>query len=584
MYGTCVASEVINGANTTLTDVVVNGVRIEPIGFTCACVPTTCEIEGKNCGRISDGCPGPTSIDCGACSANEYCDRDNKICECVPLTCETQRLGCGYLRDECGNNYVGESIVECGSCQPGHVCSTNGTIDTSWLHPVFMKHSECLVCLDGTQPDSYGLICVPCPDGYAGTGGLCHPCSALSERHVPNAAALANAAHVFNGSVGTSPAERGAMHWRLRAEGPTAGGGSDNWAMRVVELVMFDEISVVYNSKSGSILEGAATSTSNSYYSRDRYLTDGEPGTYWSAKYNRPNEAFGQSFPSPVRVAKMSITATTWQYAPDVLVVEASNDTSRWIPVIRFEDFGSVLQESYDSATTVYTAATQDRSRCVCVPTTCEAVGAVCGTIDDRCGNTIACGDCPYNPWGRQGQCRLNVMESCTAAKITVPPTDCRFTPGDPASCGARAKMGTTCIYVAPVAGDNTCMCNPVTCENAPVWAKCGPGGGKVQPVCVYHGAECGTIDDGCGMPLQCGSCGAANASSAPSLYAEACDANHQCGCVPTTCEAEGAECGSISDRCVWHGIHCTITQMIITPVLYEYPRPSQVRWPAAVW
>jgi hypothetical protein len=77
-------------------------------------------------------------------------------------------------------------------------------------------------------------------------------------------------------------------------------------------------------------------------------------------------------------------------------------------------------------------------------------------------------------------------------------------------------------------------------------------GGGEPPPTacaaqdCLTKGATCGTIDDGCGNTLQCGTCGAG----------ETCGANGKanvCGqgkCDPTTCEARGAGCGTIGDLC----------------------------------
>jgi hypothetical protein len=73
---------------------------------------------------------------------------------------------------------------------------------------------------------------------------------------------------------------------------------------------------------------------------------------------------------------------------------------------------------------------------CACVPTSCAAQGATCGTMADGCGSTMDCGTCP------NGQ-----------------------------ACGSNYA----------------CVCTPSTCSEL--------------------GATCGTISDGCGNPLECGSC-----------------------------------------------------------------------------
>lgn len=60
------------------------------------------------------------------------------------------------------------------------------------------------------------------------------------------------------------------------------------------------------------------------------------------------------------------------------------------------------------------------------------------------------------------------------------------------------------------------------------------------QPTtCAAEGAECGTIET-CGETLSCGECS----------EGESCNAENRCECAPTTCEELGAECGTIDDGC----------------------------------
>jgi hypothetical protein len=116
-----------------------------------------------------------------------------------------------------------------------------------------------------------------------------------------------------------------------------------------------------------------------------------------------------------------------------------------------------------------------------CVPLTCPAVAANCGTIEDGCGGTLTCGTC-----------------------------------GSGDTCGGG---GT-----ANVCGPGTC--NPTSCALA--------------------GKNCGQMSDGCSATLQCGSC----------TTGETCGGGGKanvCGtgsCTPTTCAAMGKNCGSISDGC----------------------------------
>ena len=60
---------------------------------------------------------------------------------------------------------------------------------------------------------------------------------------------------------------------------------------------------------------------------------------------------------------------------------------------------------------------------------------------------------------------------------------------------------------------------------------------------CAAQGKNCGSISDGCGGTLDCGTCTAPQicGGSTPNV----------CGaCMPTTCAAQGKNCGSISDGC----------------------------------
>ena len=69
------------------------------------------------------------------------------------------------------------------------------------------------------------------------------------------------------------------------------------------------------------------------------------------------------------------------------------------------------------------------------------------------------------------------------------------------------------------------------------------PGGSCTPTTCSAQGKNCGTISDNCNGTLSCGSC------TAPLMCGGGGTAN-VCGCTPTTCAAQGKNCGSISDGC----------------------------------
>jgi hypothetical protein len=84
---------------------------------------------------------------------------------------------------------------------------------------------------------------------------------------------------------------------------------------------------------------------------------------------------------------------------------------------------------------------------------------------------------------------------------------------------------------------------------------KASGGGTCVPTTCAAQGKNCGAIPDGCGGMLTCGSC------TAPATCGGGGTAN-VCGtgaCTPTTCAAQHAECGSIPDGC-GHTLTCPVT------------------------
>lgn len=119
--------------------------------------------------------------------------------------------------------------------------------------------------------------------------------------------------------------------------------------------------------------------------------------------------------------------------------------------------------------------------------------------------------------------------------------------------------------------GPLTIACGEAQCVNGNGW-RCYPGGtvavapdacGTTGPVntctpttCAAVGATCGTISDGCGGTLSCGTCEQGQACSSTNVCESVC-AQLQCGaglrcdaaqgqCVPDPCTAAGAVCGTV--------------------------------------
>jgi hypothetical protein len=111
-------------------------------------------------------------------------------------------------------------------------------------------------------------------------------------------------------------------------------------------------------------------------------------------------------------------------------------------------------------------------------------------------------------------------------------------------ACGA----GQNCGSVSDGCGGS------VSCGTCGSGQSCGGGGtanvcgaGSCSPTtCVAQGKNCGTISDGCSSVLQCGTCSGGQSCGGGGTP-------NVCGgsaCTPTTCSAQGKNCGAISDGC----------------------------------
>ena len=124
---------------------------------------------------------------------------------------------------------------------------------------------------------------------------------------------------------------------------------------------------------------------------------------------------------------------------------------------------------------------------------------------------------------------------------------------------GATASLAqcipTTCAAEGRACGtmDNGCgvtlSCGscpaPQTCGGGGVEGVCGkPGAECVPTTCAAEGRTCGTIDNGCGLTISCGSCRAPQTCGGGGVEGV-------CGeCVASTCKDAGRSCGSIDDGC----------------------------------
>ncbi len=172
-----------------------------------------------------------------------------------------------------------------------------------------------------------------------------------------------------------------------------------------------------------------------------------------------------------------------------------------------------------------------------CGLVTCQSAGATCGLIGDGCGGTIDCGSCSSpttcGGGGTQFQCGGN--SGC------IPITAAQACSALSATCGEVSDgCGSTVSCGSCPAGQ--------TCGGGGTSFQCGSGGsGTCTPLtCAMLGSNCGTIGDGCGGTLSCGTCAAGMACGAGGV-AGVCGSTT---CTPRTCAQAGATCGYVGDGC----------------------------------
>ncbi len=172
-----------------------------------------------------------------------------------------------------------------------------------------------------------------------------------------------------------------------------------------------------------------------------------------------------------------------------------------------------------------------------CGLVTCQSASATCGLIGDGCGGTIDCGSCtsPATCGGGGVQFQCGGSSGCT------PITAAQACSALGANCGeASDGCGSTVSCGSCAAGQ--------TCGGGGTSFQCGSGGGGTcTPLtCAMLGSNCGTIGDGCGGTLSCGTC-ATGMSCGAGGVAGVCGATT---CTPRTCAQAGATCGYVGDGC----------------------------------
>ena len=172
----------------------------------------------------------------------------------------------------------------------------------------------------------------------------------------------------------------------------------------------------------------------------------------------------------------------------------------------------------------------------------CAALFVSCTPVDEACGPSNCNGCCDA-----VGECQRGVMNSACGGGGQL----CQACPSGHCSLGTCVNVPTCTPRTCAAAGKNCGTIDdgcgrPLSCGTCGDGETCGAGGVNVCGVgtcttktCAEQSAACGNVSDGCSELLSCGSCDGGLT----------CVSN-QCACVAATCSSLGKNCGSVDDGC----------------------------------
>jgi hypothetical protein len=107
------------------------------------CTPSTCQELNANCGPVTDPKCGGV-VDCGMCPAGQSCGNAGpnqcgvaSADACAPLTCAAQNANCGQIGDGCGNT------LACGNCAAPKTCGGGAKANTCGCTGICAQIPDC---------------------------------------------------------------------------------------------------------------------------------------------------------------------------------------------------------------------------------------------------------------------------------------------------------------------------------------------------------------------------------------------------------------------------------------------------------
>jgi hypothetical protein len=579
-------------------------------GDTITCTAKTCAGLGFNCGPAGDGCGG--SLDCGSCTTPEVCGGGgtSSVCgkpACVPLTCASVGAAtCGPIGDGCGG------VIQCGGCSEPKTCG--GLVASQCGIPpsctnLCLKQMSCSVpavtttvsgivyAPNGTDPLPNVLVFIPnAPVMPFAPGVACEQCSdTVSGSPLVSAVTDVNGAFtILNAPVGANiPLVVQTGRWRRQVVIPSVASCTNtvvssaltrlprNQGEGDIPLMAFvtgavDSLECVMR----KIGIDDAEFTQPSGTGRVRlYVGDGtQPGGH---HYGGANAGTGTPLEtalvdSPSTLAKYDMVLFACQGLPfDRTTTEQKN-------VINYANLGGRIFATHFNYTWLYddapfsSTADWDVSQCDPYTSTCFPPDQT-GYIDTSFPKGLTLAQWLYNLGASTtlGQIAINTLRwdlngvvapaqswmSINDSDIGVVPM--HYTFNTPVGAAPTAQCGRVLFddFHVENQGDTYNVVFPNECDNNPMTAQekllefmIFDLGSCVTPdvptctptTCMAEGIQCGPSGNGCGGALDCGPCPTGETcggGGVPSI----------CGapsCTPKTCASQGISCGPAGDGC----------------------------------
>jgi hypothetical protein len=522
------------------------------------CTPTTCSALGYNCGVAADGCGG--ALDCGTCTDPQFCGGggydtcggsnglapDGSI-PCTATTCAALGFNCGIAGDGCGGQ------LDCGTCAGGAYCGGGG----------FNRCGTTGLGADGSVPctattcAALGFTCGTAGDGCGGTLN----CGSCTNPQYCGGGGFSqcggNNGLTPDGGVACTPTTCAALGYDCGTASDGCGGlltcgtctdpqycggggfdvcGGNNGLNPDGGVKCTPTTCATQGINCGQAGDGCGGPLSCGSCADPQFCGGGGFGKCGGNNGLNPD---GSVPCTPTTCAALGYNCGSAADGCGGVLHCGACTNPQYCGGGGFDVCGGNNGLNPDGGV-------------ICNGTTCAALGFNCGVAGDGCGGQLNCGTCTggaYCGGGGFNQCGTTGLNPDGSVPCT------------PVTC---AQLGYTCGIAADGCGGqlNCGACtDPQYCGGSG-YDKCGgnnglnpDGGVKCTPItCAAQNLNCGQAGDGCGGTLNCGSCTDPQFCGGGGFGK--CGGNNGLNpdggvaCTPTSCAAQGINCGQAGDGC----------------------------------